>query len=75
MNVMNVIEKETAKVFLGKEVYVTKTDGYTWVGELIKVTDTSIILESKKHGKSVLSLNRVEEMGEAKNSNGGGGYG
>jgi len=65
-----VIEREIAEHFLEEYVAVTKTDGYTWVGKLIEVTETSIVIENEEHGKSALSLEAIESI-EPKGDSGG----
>lgn len=57
------IDEEVARELLNKDVYIEKKDGFTWHGKLIKVKSNSLMLLSPEHGKSIVSLEKIEEIG------------
>lgn len=64
------IDKKTAEVFLNEDVAVKKTDGFTLVGILVEITSSSIILKSKEHGKTAISLSVIDSIEQRKRGEG-----
>ena len=67
------ISKESASIFLDTLILIKLKDrDANIVGKLIDISDSDIILEHPRHGKSVFSLDTIMEIQSIKNIDGGG---
>ena len=58
------IDQNTAELFLDKRVRVTTDRNYNYTGILLQVTETAVIIDDRRDGRTCISLDDIKTIGE-----------